>query len=229
MWDFNQDGADDVIFCNPDYYCIADGKTGDLLVGPVEIAKLIKWWAAYSSPALLRRDHQQPLVYLGGAYGARASLSLDGRRGLWREYLPTDRWPLQVGSERFVEGLLPPSQNRIGDKNRRGWRGVQVEADGTLVCFDAATGRTLWRMPLQTASSGIISGDVDGDGEPEALCGGHDGALMVIRDGGDRGQELWRKSFDASAGTTLLADLDGDSKSEVVVSVGDGNIYVLGK
>jgi hypothetical protein len=84
-------------------------------------------------------------------------------------------------------------------------------------------------MPLQTASSGIISGDVNGDGEPEALLGGHDGALIAIRDGGDRAQKVWRKRFDAPVGTTLLADLDGDSKSEIVVSVGDGNIYVLGK
>ena len=117
----------------------------------------------------------------------------------------------------------------MDDKNRRGWRGLQVEADGTLVCFDVATGTTFWRMPLHTATSGIKSGDVDGDREPEALIGGHDGTLLVIRDGRDRGQEVWKKRFDAPVGTTLLADLDGDSQSEIVLSVGDGNIYVLGK
>lgn len=229
VWDFNGDGADDVIFCNPDYYCIADGRTGNLLVGPVEIAQLVKWWAAYSSPAVLRQDGQPPLVYLGGAYSARASISLDGRKGLWREYLPTDRWPLQVGGERFSEGLLPPSPNHGDKKNHRGWRGLQVEADGTLVCFDAATGRTFWRMPLGSAAIGIISGDVDGDGEPEALVGTHDGALMAIREGGDRSQVVWTKRFCAPIGTALLADLDGDGRSEIVLSVGDGNICVLGK
>ncbi len=84
-------------------------------------------------------------------------------------------------------------------------------------------------MPLQPASSGIITGDIDGDGEPEALLGGQDGSLLAIRDGGHRGQVVWRKQFDAPVGTPLLADLNGDSRSEVVVSVSDGNVYVLGK
>ena len=140
--DYDGDGADDVLFLNPDYYCVAEGRSGKLLVGPVEVAKLVKWWAAYASPAVLRREGGPPLIYLGGAYSARCAISLDGQHGLWREYLPTERWPLLVVGERFVEGLLPPSGGR-------GWRGVQAEADGTLVGFDAATGRVAWRMPLR--------------------------------------------------------------------------------
>ena len=84
-------------------------------------------------------------------------------------------------------------------------------------------------MPHRSDSSAIISGDVDGDGVPEAIIGGHDGALTAIRDGGDGGQEIWTKRFDAPVGTAVLADLDGDSESEIVVSVGDRNIYMLGK
>jgi outer membrane protein assembly factor BamB len=219
--DYEGDGADDVLFLNPDYYCIADGRTGKLHVGPVEVAKLVKWWAAYASPAVLRREGQPPLIYLGGAYSARCVISLDGQKGLWREYLPAERWPLQVGGERFVEGLLPPS-------GVRGWRGVQAEADGTLACFDAATGEVAWRLVLGTAPSGIVSGDVDGDGRPESLLGGQDGVLRAIRDGGDGGEVLWTKVFDGPVGTPLLADLDGDGNVEAVVSVGDGNVYVLG-
>ncbi len=219
--DYDGDGADDVLFLNPDYYCVAEGRSGKLLVGPVEVAKLVKWWAAYASAAVLRQAGGPPLIYLGGAYSARCAISLDGKRGLWREYLPTERWPLLVGGERFVEGLLPPS-------GERGWRGVQAEADGTLVGFDAATGRVAWRMPLGTAPSGIVTGDVDGDGRPEAMLGGQDGRLLVVRDVGDRGEILWTKQFEGPVGTPLLADLDGDGKVEVAVSVGDGNVYVLG-
>ncbi len=219
--DHDGDGADDVLFLNPDYYCVAEGRSGKLLVGPVEVAGLVKWWAAYASPAVLRREGGPPLIYLGGAYSARCAIRLDGRRGLWREYLPTERWPLLVGGERFVEGLLPPSRGR-------GWRGVQAEADGMLVCFDATTGRVAWRMPLGTAPSGIVTGDVDGDGRPEAMLGGLDGRLLVVRDGGERGEVVWSKMFDGPVGTPLLADLDGDGKVEVAVSVGDGYIYVLG-
>jgi hypothetical protein len=219
--DYDGDGDDDVLFLNPDYYCVAEGRSGKLLVGPVEVAGLVKWWAAYASPAVLRREGGPPLIYLGGAYSARCAISLDGRHGLWREYLPTERWPLLVGGERFVEGLLPPSGGR-------GWRGVQAEADGTLVGFDAATGQVAWRMPLGTAPSGIVTGDVDGDARPEAMLGGQDGRLLVVRDGGDRGEVAWTKVFDAPVGTPLLVDLDGDGKVEVAVSVGDGSVYVLG-
>jgi len=222
VWDFNHDGADDVLFCNPDFYCVADGRNGNLLVGPVNLEPLLKWWAAYASPALLERAGAEPVVYLGGVYSCRAGISPDGQRGLWREYLPTERWPLRAGNCGFNEGLLPPSKTR-------GWRGAQMEADGALVCFDAATGRRLWKMQLPTATGGIISGDVDGDGEAELLLGGQDGNLLAVRDAGDRGEVLWRKTFDAPVGTPILADVNGDGKSEIVVSVGDGYVYVLGK
>ncbi len=79
-----------------------------------------------------------------------------------------------------------------------------------------------------TATGGIISGDVDGDGEAELLFGGQDGNLLAVRDAGDHGEVLWRKRFDAPVGTPILADVNGDGKSEIVVSVGDGYVYVLG-
>jgi hypothetical protein len=74
------------------------------------------------------------------------------------------------------------------------------------------------------APSGIVTGDVDGDGRPGVLLGGQDGRLLVVRDGGDRGE----KAFDGPVGAPLLADLDGDGTAGAVVSVGDGHIYVLG-
>lgn len=222
VWDFNRDGADDAVFCNPDFYCVADGRKAELLVGPVNIQPLLDWWAAYASPAVLPRAKDEPFIYLGGAYSSRGSISLDGKRGLWREYLPTERWPLRPGNSGFVEGLLPPS-------GEIGWRVGQVEVDGTLVCFDAATGKHAWKMQLPTATSEIVSGDIDGDGAPEFIFGGQDGNLVVLRDAGDHGEILWRKRFDAPCGRPILADLTGDSRTEIVVSVADGFVYVLGK
>src|SRR5262249_26150263 len=131
------------------------------------------------------------------------------------------RWPLMVGGEKFAEGLLPPSHGR-------GWRAGQVEADGTFVCFEAATGKHVWTMPLPSAPSGIVTSDVDGDGEAEFVLGGRDGRLLAVRDLGERGEVLWIKAFDAPVGTPMVADVNGDGQSEIVVSVGDGFVYVLG-
>ncbi len=33
--DFNADGKEELVFTNPDYYCVADGISGDLLLGPL--------------------------------------------------------------------------------------------------------------------------------------------------------------------------------------------------
>ena len=103
-----------------------------------------------------------------------------------------------------------------------------MEADGSLVCFDAATGKHLWKLAIPTAAAGIISGDVDGGGESELLFGGQDGNLLAVRDAGDHGEIIWRKHFDAPLGTPILADVNADGKSEIVLSAGDGNVYVLG-
>jgi hypothetical protein len=148
------------------------------------------------------------------------ALPPDGRAPLWHEFLPTDRWPLFPGSDRFVEGLLPPAEGRE-------WRCLQALADGTLTCFDVATGRHAWTIRLESAVGPIVTGDLDGDGRTEALLGGADGSLTALRDAGDRGERLWRKRFPAPIGPLILADVDGDRRSEIILSTGDGKIRVL--
>jgi len=222
VWDYDNDGEDDILFCCPDYYCVADGRTGDLHVGPVFLPTITKRWAAYSSPAVLAQEGKSPIIYLGGAYESRLSIQLDAKSGLWSEFLSTDQWQLAAGfPDRFSEGLLPSV------KDGRNWRIVQAQVDGKFVCFDAMTGQHAWDIQLETAPSAIISGDVDGDGMVEFLFGGQNGKLYVYRDAGDHPDGVWQKQFDGPVGTPLLADLDGDGKSEIILSIGDGNIVVL--
>jgi outer membrane protein assembly factor BamB len=223
VFDFNGDGADDILFTDPDYYCVADGKTGNLLVGPVELQPLLKWWAAYSTPIVLQPADAKakPFVYLGGAYSSRCAISLDGKQCLFKEYVPTERWSILDGPARFIEGLLPPS--KINDK----WRVAQVEASGTLQLFEAESGKHIWSTNIATDAGTILSGDIDGDGEPELLFGGKDGKLHCIRDAGREPKMVWTKAFDAPIASVLFADINGDGKCEIIASVGDGNVYVL--
>lgn len=220
--DFNHDGADDLVFLDPDYYCIADGKTGNLLVGPRFITDIIHWWGAYASPAVLTRQGHDPFIYLGGVYSSRGAIALDGTHEKWHQYLPTERWPQRNGNSGFNEGLLPPSKTR-------GWRGVQMEADGTIYCFDAENGTNYWKSAIPTSAAGIVTGDVDGDGSADVLFGGQDAMLYAIKDAGDHPETIWKKRFEGPVGTPLIADINGDGKSEIIVSVGDGNVYVLGQ
>ena len=150
-----------------------------------------------------------------------AAISADGGTSLFTEFLPTERWPPPVVAQRFSEGLLPPS------KANPHWRAASVEADGTLRLLRADTGKHLWTHPLGTASSVMVSGDVDGDGEPEVLIGGRDGNLYCIGDAGTGPRLVWKVPFDAPVASVLLADLDGDGKSEIAASVGDGYVYVF--
>jgi hypothetical protein len=34
-YDYDGDGKEDLVFTNPDYYCVAAGPTGGLLLGPL--------------------------------------------------------------------------------------------------------------------------------------------------------------------------------------------------
>src|SRR5947207_10188318 len=95
---------------------------------------------------------------------------------MFREWLPTERWALMVDGQRFAEGMLPPSK-----VNHR-WRALQLESDGNLSAFEARSGKHVWQMKLPGATSAIVTGDVDGDGEPEALFGCRDGGLYCLRD-----------------------------------------------
>ena len=105
---------------------------------------------------------------------------------------------------------------------------MQVEADGVLKCFDVATGKVRWQLPLSGHSTNIASCDIDGDGNVGCLVTTRDGKLMTILDGGKSGEVLWEKQFPAAVGSPILADVTGNGKSEIIVSVGDGSVYVLG-
>ncbi len=92
---------------------------------------------------------------------------------------------------------------------------------GTFICHNGKDGSEKWRVELNTITSDIITGDIDGDGYNEFIFGTADGRLMAI---GDKGKIKFEKKFDYSVGCPVMFDLDGDGKSELFFVTGDSYI-----
>lgn len=214
-WDADQDGAEDLVFTNPDYFCILAGPNGEVLQGPAFPPRIFSQpsQGLYSFPALLDQDEGPPLVCLAGAHYFLAVMGLD----------TSPRW----------HRIPVPGENRSGSEGflRRagiGWLIGIGRQNGNFACVEARSGAVRWELPVGGTCTDIASGDLDGDGEPEFLFGTSHGQLWAVGDAGDRPRVLWRAELPAGSGPPLLADLDGDGASEVLVYTLDGYLNVLG-
>src|SRR5207237_9642915 len=81
--DLNHDGNEDLVFTNPDMYCIASGATGDLLLGPLTEMAIFSQpsQGLYTMPAILGDDAGAMVCLMGGHYfGAAMSLDAKAKR-----------------------------------------------------------------------------------------------------------------------------------------------------
>jgi len=54
-------------------------------------------------------------------------------------------------------------------------------ASGTVICYDAATGRVKWTYDLEAVPSHIVTADIDGCGKHEFIFGAKDGKLYALK------------------------------------------------
>src|SRR6185369_14135660 len=78
VWDFDGDGKDDLIFTNPDFYCVASGPTGDALMGPLAQTKIFSQpsLGLYTMPAILASEKGDPTVCLVNGHYFVSAMSL---------------------------------------------------------------------------------------------------------------------------------------------------------
>jgi hypothetical protein len=212
--DVDGDGAEDLVFTNPDYYCVASGQTGDLLVGPAFPPKIFDQpsQGLYTLPAILEHPGAPLVVLCDGHY----FLGEIGLRAEPRWYQLPELGAARTGAEGFMR--LPDGEWLIGFGRQ----------DGDFACLDAATGQVRWELPLAAAAGDVVACDIDGDGADEFVFGDSHGYLWAVRDGEGKPVVTWKTSVGAGVGSPVIADLDGDGALEIVAPTADGNLTVLG-
>ena len=214
-YDYNGDGKEDLVFTAPDYYCVADGATGELLLGPLFPPNIFKQpsQALYTFPAVLDVKDGDPLVALVAGHYFHGVMTVKAE----------PRWYTlpEAGNARCAqEGFM-----RLADGS---WLMGFARQNGHFACVNVSDGHTRWQLPVEASASDPATCDVDGDGQPEFVFGTSHGKLIAVGDGGDRPRVVWNLALEGGVGAPIAADLDGDGAVELATATTDGHVYVLG-
>ena len=227
VYDSNADGKEDLVFTNPDQYCVCDGPTGEFLVGPSSPTKIFQQpsMGLYTMPAILEAETDNPTVCLIAGHYFQAAMGLS-ETPLWYQA------PLAGDNRSGPEGFL---------KTRDGsWLMGFGRQNGRFACLNALDGTVRWEVDLQASCSEVCTLDVDGDGRQEFVVGTSHHRLYAIGDDDGQPREVWQVELPAGAGlrgltypagtaAPIAADMNQDGKSEILVPLNDGYVYVLGR
>jgi len=203
VWDLDGDGCDDLVHSHFFDLIGLNGKTGETL-----------WFQGGSVPgyhlaSVADLDGSgRPSVLLSGGYMALYRFDLQGKE-IWR---------------------TPPLHYNAGSAAGLGAGEFGTAFTDRFACYEAASGRLKWSLPLRGQGSDVAAADVDGDGRIEFLFGCADGFLYAVGSAGDgtEGRVLWQVDLGAPVGPPSVADIDGDGRAEVLVATADGWLHVLG-
>lgn len=213
-WDFDGDGGEDLVFTNPDYYCVAKAKTGESSLGPLFPPEIFKQpsQGLYTCPVLLEQPAGDPTVALVSGHYFQGVMSLRAVPAWYK--LPT-------------AGEAHCNREAFLSNEKKEWLMGYGREDGQFACVNVADGQLRWLYPAQATCSDAIAGDVDGDGRFEFVFGTSHGQVVAVGDGGDNPRVVWTLDAGASAEAPILADLDGDGRVELICSMADGWIRVF--
>lgn len=262
VYDHDGDGLDDVLTMYPDGVLVVQGSTGKTLLDRSTNGRHWKGvfageWTFMATPVVadFQGDGTRQMLYGASTYRL-GLLDMEGNV-IWQER--------QRSTPRIVPGVgeVPPGPfgSNVGNHSTPAVLPAVGDADGDgrlellspghsrgigsreqeFRCYDAATGRLRWVLPLPgscfdpnmgefaDSPTSPASADVDGDGRDEAVFGiGNKLYSVGATQGGRAGEVRWTLEFPAPVGPPGIADVDGDGRAEIVVVCGDGHVYVVG-
>jgi outer membrane protein assembly factor BamB len=260
--DHDGDGFDDILTMYPDGILVVQGSTGKTLLDRSTNGRYWKGifageWTFMAIPVVAEFLGKGKRQMLYGASTYRLGLlDMDGNV-IWQES--------QRSTPRIVPGIgeVPPGPlgSNVGNHSTPAILPAIGDADGDgrlellspghsrgigsreqeFHCYDAATGRLKWALPLPgscfdpnmgefaDSPTSPASADIDGDGREEAVFGiGSKLYAVGASHDGQAGEIRWTLEFPAPVGPPSIADVDGDGRAEIVVVCEDGHVCVVG-
>ncbi|MCL4694305.1 MAG: hypothetical protein KJ060_17580, partial [Candidatus Hydrogenedentes bacterium] len=204
----------DLVFTNPDYYCVADGPTGESLLGPLHPPTIFDQpsQGLYTLPAILERSEGGPVVCLVAGHYFQAAMSLHAEP-MWYKLPPAGE--ARSAEEGFM--LLPDGSWLMGFGRQ----------NGNFACLDVSDGTVRWELPVDAACTDVATCDIDGDGQLEFIFGTSHGTLYAVRDAGDHPVIVWHVAISAGAGAPIAADVNADGLSDIIVPTNDGYVNLI--
>lgn len=212
---FSDTSHDDLIFTNPDYYCIASGTDGKLMLGPISPQKIFNQpsQGLYTFPAILDSQNGDPTVCLVGGHYFQASMTLHARP-FW--YTLPEVGKARSANEGFLR--LPSGQWLMGFGRQ----------NGKFACMNVADGKPRWELDVAATCTDAIACDVTGTGAPAFVFGTSHAKLYAVADDGAAPRTLWTADLPApAAGSPIAADLLGSGSSQLIVPLANGGIVVM--
>jgi hypothetical protein len=217
--DFNGDQLDDIASFHPSEFYILQGSTGKNVLSKdanwKEVPGSDVYWGVPIAGDFEGTGHNS--LYFGTSRRSMTGLVRPDGSLVWWDARDT------------ATTCLPAFGDFTGS-DRKEAIGIGFE-DG-IRCYDAATGKVLWRLanPAVGAPTETASADINGDGRDEVLftadrtlyCAG-----TVLQDGKKQGALLWKYELPATVGPPVIADVEGHGVASILLVGADGWVYCI--
>jgi len=209
FFDLVGDGREEMFFEYPINYWMADGATGDLVRSRSMSGFFPGVVAYYGRPAVADLvPGGEPELLFDSSYVL--GVMTPEPKAVWSHTTSTYQ------------------RDGIGDVNGDGRLEVGGAGyGGCFRCFEGATGKIRWDLPLPGNFTSTVAADIDGDGRDEFLLGVNRRVVAVGETAEGDGSIQWACELPAVPTTPAIADTDGDGLAEIIVMGDDGVVYCL--